>query len=155
MAKSFRNLRRRQLDNFFDKYRDSFFAPRPGEGWIKEIKSALGMSSADLANRMGVVRQRIDRLEKDEVSGKVTLESIKKAAEALGCEFVYILVPLTSLQKQVNDQALIAAKQLAGEVEHSMKLENQGTTKKAQKALVEDLANEMVQKDDRRIWKVK
>lgn len=155
MAKSIEKTRRRQLDQFFEKVRDAFVGPQPKTGWIREFRDALGMSAADLAARMGVIRQRVDRLERDEVHGKVTLESMKKAADAMDCDFVYLLVPRTSLQNAINEQAIRAAKEIAGEVEHSMKLEEQGTGKKSQKALVQDLANEMVLRNDRRIWKVK
>lgn len=155
MAKSIEKIRRRQLDQYFEKVRESFVRPQPKTGWIREFRDLLGMSAADLAARMGVIRQRVDRLERDEVNGKVTLESMKKAAEAMDCDFVYFLVPRTSLQNTINEQAVRAAQKIAGEVEHSMKLEEQGTDKKSQKALIQDLADEMILRNDRRIWKVK
>lgn len=155
MAKSFEKTRRRQLDQFFEKAREAFSGAQPKIGWIRELRNALSMSAADLAARMGVIRQRVDRLERDEVSGKVTLESMAKAADAMDCDFVYFLVPRTSLHNTINQQAIRAAKKIASEVEHSMKLEEQGTNEKSQKALLQDLADEMVLRNDRRIWKAK
>jgi predicted DNA-binding mobile mystery protein A len=155
MAKAIDKIRRRQLDRFFEKVHDILISPRPKMGWIREVRDALGMSASDLASRIGVIRQRVDRLERDEIHGKVTLESMKKAAHALDCEFVYFLVPRTSLEKTLNQQAIFAAKKIASEVEHTMKLEEQGTDIKSQKALLQDIANDMLLRNDRRIWKIK
>lgn len=155
MGKSIEKVRRRQLDSVFAKLRKSTAFERPKKGWIHEIRIALGMSSADLAQRMKVIRQRVDRLERDEANGKVTLESVRKAAEALDCEFIYFVVPKISLTTMVKDQAFMAAKKIAGEVEHTMRLEDQGTSNRTQSAIVEELAIDLLARNDRRIWKIK
>lgn len=155
MNRSIQKIRRRQLDSLFKKLRLTGEFTPPKKGWIHEIRFALGMSSADLAHRMNVIRQRVARLEQDEANGKVTLESVKKAAEALNCEFVYFIVPKIPLATIVENQALNAAKKIAAEVEHTMRLEEQGTSDRTQLALVEDLANDLVARNDRRIWKIK
>lgn len=152
MAKSLSKVRRRQLDIFFGKLQNRI-SEQPKSGWIRLLRIALGMSAADLASRLGVIRQRIDRLERDEIEGRVTLESMSKVADALNCEFVYFLIPRRSLQDTLEEQALRAATKIANEVEHSMKLEEQGTNEKFQKSLINEIAHELIAKRDRRIWK--
>jgi transcriptional regulator with XRE-family HTH domain len=51
-----------------------------------------------LAARMGVSPARVSVMERDEQRGAVTLKMMQKAAEALGCEFVYALVPKSARQ---------------------------------------------------------
>lgn len=54
------------------------------------------------------------------------LKSLKAAANALGCELVYALVPRThSLEHLVEERARSQAKKQVMGVEHSMALENQ------------------------------
>ena len=81
-------LRRSQLDRQLNPLAVLRNFKRPKKGWVREIRTALGMSMADLASRLGVIKQRIEGLEKNEVAGTVTLESLRKAAEAMDCEFV-------------------------------------------------------------------
>ncbi len=152
--KNTKGLRRMQLDRFFEGL-VGLKTKVPSAGWVKEIREALGMSMQDLASRLGVIKQRIERIEKDEVTGKLTLETMHKTAEGLNCEFVYFLVPKISLEEALKKQALTAARAITKDVENTMKLESQGTSTKAQKQLIEKLAQEMLSNQDRRIWKAK
>lgn len=145
-------LRRRQLDRAFTKM-NMHLIKSPSVGWVKEIREALGMSMHDLASRIGVIKQRVERIEKDELAGKVTLETMQKAAEGLNCEFIYFLIPKLSLEDTLKKQALFAAKSLVKEVENTMRLEAQNTSNKAQNQMAEDLAQEMLINQDHRIWR--
>lgn len=60
---------------------------------IREVRIARGMRNRELAANMGVSAARISVLERDERRGAVTLKMMQKAAEALGCDFVYTLTP--------------------------------------------------------------
>ena len=147
-------LRRSQLDQLFKDLKE-LNLQLPKKGWVKEIRESLGMSMQDLADRLGTIKQRVDRIEQDEIEKKVTLDSIQKAANALDCEFVYFLVPKTSLQNTINHQAIQAAQEIVKNVGQSMDLENQGTSQKSKKDLISKLAQEMLVKDDRKIWRKK
>ncbi len=146
-------LRRLQLDRFFEEAKTPLRAKRPKTGWIREIRQALEMSAVDLAARLGVIQQRISKLEKDEIADKLSLETLKKAANALDCEFVYFLVPRSSLANSIKSAALNAAKKIILQTEHTMRLEAQPTSKEAQHQAIEKLANQMLLKGDRRIWR--
>lgn len=147
-------LRRNQLDRFF---KERFFlreSKAPKYGWIHEIRQALGMSMQDLAERLGVIKQRVDRMEKDEVLGKLTLGSLQHAAEAMNCELVYFLVPRgEGLQTHLESQAHAAAREIVMKTERTMSLEDQSTSARAQSQLVEDLAQQLLLKEDRKIWR--
>jgi predicted DNA-binding mobile mystery protein A len=107
---------------------------RPPKGWLRAVRDALGMTTAQLANRIGVTQPRIIELEKAEVSGAVTLHSLQRAAEAMGCRVVYALVPDRPLAEIVRARTeLVADRQLAS-VRHTMSLEDQ--------AVVDNRANE-------------
>ena len=64
---------------------------------IRRMREARQLLGQQLAKRMGVSAPRISVLERDEQKGAVTLKMMARAAEALECDFVYALVPKTSL----------------------------------------------------------
>lgn len=149
-----KNLRRNQLDRFYEDLK-SLNLRSPKLGWVKEVRESLGMSMQDLADRLGTIKQRVEKIEKDEVAAKTTLETMKKTAEAMGCEFIYFVVPKTSLEETLRGQALKSAKKILTQVDKTMTLEDQKTSGKSQKQLVENLAQEMLLKEDRKIWREK
>src|SRR6266853_4671749 len=65
----------------------------PSEGWLRTVRKALGMSGAQLAKKMGVTRARVAQAENAELTGGITLKSMQAAAEAMGCRFVYAIIP--------------------------------------------------------------
>jgi len=123
-----RSFARKQLDQRLHAFTELKNRQPPMRGWIRAIRDALGMTSAQLARRIGVQRQRVHALEKGEIAGTATINSIRKAAEAMDCVFVYALVPRDSLQSNVERQALKYAEKIHTAVQHSMMLEQQGLT---------------------------
>ena len=90
------------------------FAERPEHGWIREIRVALGMTSRQLAHRMGESQSAVSQLEQSEVSDRARLETLRRAADALDCNLVYTLVPKTSLEGTLITRArVLAARDLA------------------------------------------
>ena len=85
--------------------------PRPHSGWVRAIRDALGMSSSELANRMGVGQSTISGLERGELLGTVKLETLRRAASALDCDLVYYLVPRTTLEDTALTRARSKAQQ--------------------------------------------
>ncbi|KRP85840.1 hypothetical protein AOQ72_04145 [Bradyrhizobium yuanmingense] len=83
----------RHLDSRFATLRALSHSQRPPKGWIRAIRDALGMTTAQYAKRLGVSQPRIVELERSEQGGSVTLNTLQRAAEALGCRLVYVLVP--------------------------------------------------------------
>lgn len=125
---------------------------RPARGWLRAVREALGMSGRQFARRLGVSAPWITTLEKKELAGAVTINTMRQAAEALDCVFVYAVIPRESLAAIVRKRAeALAAKRLA-RVSHSMLLEAQQLSdaeqQKAFAAEVETLIRDM----PRELW---
>lgn len=149
-----KRLRRKQLDGFFVGLK-ALNLSRPKKGWVREVREALGMSMQDLASRMGAIKQLVDQIEKNELTGKVTLTSLQKTADAMNCDFVYFLVPRTNLEATIDFQAQKIAEEILSDVNNTMKLENQALSIKAQKEAVEKLKKKILLDNFNTIWKVK
>jgi predicted DNA-binding mobile mystery protein A len=123
---------------------------RPSRGWVRAIRDALGMSTTQLARRLGVDQSNVVRLEQSEMNDTVRLGTLRRAAEALDCTLVYALVPNSSLAEAVAAQTRkVAAAELAS-VEHTMLLEAQDLDDEGRDKRVAEYAAGLV--DDRRLW---
>ena len=124
-AKS-RTLRSRQLERALKPYVTAAAQTRPQRGWIRAIREATGMTLREMARRLGKVPSLAVYLEKSEAENRITLGSLRDAADALGCELVYALVPKEgSLSKLLEQRARAEATENVLAVEHSMALEDQ------------------------------
>jgi predicted DNA-binding mobile mystery protein A len=62
-------------------------------GWLRAVRRATGIPVQVLQKRLGVTKYEVFRLEKAERTSRIGMSNLKRAAEALGCELVYALVP--------------------------------------------------------------
>lgn len=91
---------------------------RPQSGWLRAIRDALGMTAAQLGARLSITSTSVFEMEQREADGTVTLKTLEKAAEALGCKLVYALVQDEGLEATVQRRARkLAVRQLAREEE--------------------------------------
>lgn len=141
---------RRQLDARLERLRPLADEPRPHKGWIRAIRDALGMSSAELAARLGIIQQSVPDLERSELHETVKLETLRRVADALDCDLAYALVPRTTLDQAVKAQARRKAKRHLSQVEHHSRLEDQEVSADATEAELADLAARFV--DRRGLW---
>src|SRR5674476_229027 len=141
-----RSAARRQLDKRLMPVRglpDGALA-RPAAGWVRALRDALGMTAQDLAARMGVSRVAVNKLEASEQAGTVQLDTLARAADALGCDLVYALVPRVPLEEQVRRQAEVVARAELGPVATTMALEAQGLDGEQTAMLLADRVAELV-----------
>jgi predicted DNA-binding mobile mystery protein A len=127
----------------------------PRSGWIKAVRGALGITTRQLADRVGVEQSNITRLEEREPSGKVTLERLAKTANAMNCRLIYAIVPndqYSDLEAIIDERARDLAQQLVRTTEHSMRLEKQGADDNDLAKEVDSLKDELKSKMDSRIW---
>src|SRR5450755_388471 len=119
------------------------FTP-PLRGWIKAIRGALGMSTAQLAKRLGIKQPSVVALEQSEARGAIELATLRRVAAALDCTLIYALIPNKPLDTIVRDRARAFARRRLEPVEHSMLLENQKVKPKARESKVrlDDLVRE-------------
>jgi predicted DNA-binding mobile mystery protein A len=142
----------RHLDQRFSTLRPLLKSQRPPKGWLRAVRNALGMTTAQLGRRLGVSQPRIVELEQAEVSGSVTLHSLQRAAEALGCRLIYALVPEKPLADTVRERAKLVAERQLASVEHTMSLENQSVKDKtASKHLRHQFIEELLRRPAR-LW---
>lgn len=128
MREEFRKLRIAQLDRTLVPYRGLVATPRPPKGWVRAIREALGLSSSELAERLGTSRSLPLQQEIAEAEDRITLKSLRALAGALNCDLVYALVPrAASLEELVDAGARAKAKANVLAVEHSMALEDQAS----------------------------
>jgi len=101
----------------------------PPKGWIRAIRESLGMTARQLATRMGVGFSRIPVIEEAEVTGSTTLKTMRQAAAAMNCAFVYAFVPIEPLDDILRDRAIQKARKDVARLDHTMRLENQALLK--------------------------
>lgn len=116
-------------------------------GWIKTVREAIGMTVSQLATRLGVTQPRITKMESNEDNLK--LSTMKKAAEAMNCEFVYYFKPRTTFQNLVDEQAQKKAAEVLKTVNVNMALENQEI---AEDEAVKDFASDLINTKIKQIW---
>src|SRR5712691_2099106 len=142
-----------QLDRRFAKLKPLLKdAVRPPRGWIRAIREALGMTTGQLADRLGVRQPRVVELEHSEGTGNITVRSLERAATALGCRLVYILVPEEPLGETIRKRASVVAERQLTSVEQTMRLEAQGVNDKAQREEAHQRLVEKLLRRPARIW---
>jgi predicted DNA-binding mobile mystery protein A len=125
----------------------------PRAGWVKAIRTALGMTLEDLAARMGVTRSVLSRLETSEQKQTIQLDSLRRLAEALDCDLVYALVPRQPLQAMVDQQRARAARELEERTRTHMRLEGQHEADASLDDWRRQHSASLV--SDRRLWKTR
>ena len=103
----------------------------PPTGWIKAIRTAIGMSMQQLGNKLNVSKQGIMDIEKREQDGSVTIKSLREIARAMDMQLVYGFVPNDgSLDALIEKRATELATQIVMRTANTMKLEDQANSKK-------------------------
>ena len=77
------------------------------------------------------------------------LSTMKKASEAINCEFVYYFKPRTTFQNLVDEQAQKKAAEVLKTVNVNMALENQEI---AEDEAVKDFASDLIITKIKQIW---
>jgi predicted DNA-binding mobile mystery protein A len=152
MRSEYRTTARRQLDKRLTSLANPEALARPPRGWIKAIREALGMTTAQLARRLGVSQPRAFAIEKAEMSGAITLDTLERAARALDCRLVYVLVPRKPLDALVEERAFHLARQRMAVTRHTMALEAQAVRPSDEEEQVERLARRLVERGGSELW---
>ena len=108
------------------------------------------MSTAQLANRLGIKQPSMVALEQSEAKGTIELATLRRVAEALDCTLVYALIPNKPLETTLRDRARVFARRRRGPVEHSMLLEDQKVNPRAKDA--EERLDEVVRETNPRLF---
>lgn len=138
-----------QADRRIKPLRESLENTRVRPGWIHYMRTILGMTLKDLAIRAGVSTPTVAQSERREAEGKVTLETLRKIAKSMECEFVYAFIPKSDIKTLLKSKALKKAEEILARADTHMALENQKVTGD-KKMRIERLAKNLYEKGD--VW---
>lgn len=155
MTPQTRQMARRQLDKRIESLPNFRQLKPPPKGWIKAIREAIGMTARQLAARIGIAQPTLTYLENAEAKGSITLDSLRRAANALDCDLAYVLIPRRGLNELVEAQSIKAAQQKLKSTKHTMALEKQSIDKDDEQEQIIRIAKSLAEKSDSRIWEVK
>ena len=115
------------------------------KGWIHQMREALGLTLAKLADLCDLATPTIAQAERREAEGKLTVETLRKTAEAMNCEFIYMFAPKSDMHEFIHKKAYQKAQRILTRADFHMSLENQkvqsdleGRILKLQKKLIDE-----------------
>jgi len=153
MKQKFKDLERDQTKRRLDwLFTNQDFLSNPRKGWIQAVRRVLGLSTTQLARKLGLSQPRITVLEKAEREGTTTLKALKEVAEAMNCRFEYSFIPQKPVDQYLKERAYEVARSKVGYLSHHMELEGQGIPKKERKAQIEEIVEELL-KNPKKLWK--
>lgn len=141
-------LHLQQLEARMREYKSLIKNPPPSTGWVKAVRTALGMTLQQLGDRLSITKQSVRDIERREAEGSVTLKTLRDTARAMDMELVYGLVPKDgSLDALIERRARELATEIVMRTSNTMKLEDQAVSedriRKAIRERTATLRNEM------------
>lgn len=125
----------------------------PPTGWIKAIRTAIGMSMQQLGNKLKVSKQGIMDIEKREKDGSITIKSLREIARAMDMEVVYGFVPNDgSLDAFIEKRATELATKIVMRTANTMKLEDQANSNKRIEAAIKERAAAIRKEMPKILW---
>jgi predicted DNA-binding mobile mystery protein A len=125
----------------------------PPTGWIKAIRTAIGMSMQQLGNKLNVSKQGIMDIEKREKDGSITIKSLREIARAMDMQLVYGFVPNDgSLDALIEKRATELATQIVMRTANTMKLEDQANSKKRIETAIRERAAAIKNEMPKILW---
>ncbi len=132
----------------FPRMRD---AAVPRSGWVREIRTALGLSQSQLAKRAGVSRATVQQMERAEAQRRITLASLDKLATAMDCQVAVAILPRSgSLEDVRRRQASTKAEAIL----HERTKDNKHPPKPAElERRKQQLVTRLLRGSRRRLWR--
>eukprot|EP00611_Tribonema_gayanum_P014421 TRINITY_DN25795_c0_g1_i1.p2 TRINITY_DN25795_c0_g1~~TRINITY_DN25795_c0_g1_i1.p2 ORF type:complete len:153 (-),score=19.87 TRINITY_DN25795_c0_g1_i1:631-1089(-) len=125
----------------------------PPTGWIKAIRTALGMSMQQLGNKLNVSRQGVMDMEKREKDGSISIRSLREIAGAMDMQLVYAFVPNDgSLDALIEKRATALATEIVMRTAQTMQLENQANSEKRIQAAIRERATAIQKEMPKILW---
>lgn len=136
-----RLLQLQQLNNKMLSFASLKQVAAPPTGWIKAIRTAIGMSMQQLGNKLSISKQGVLDIEKRERDGSITIKSLREIARVLDMQLVYGFVPNDgSLEALIEKRATKLATEIVMRAANTMKLEDQANSKKRIQKAIEERA---------------
>jgi transcriptional regulator with XRE-family HTH domain len=93
MREKDRKLLRRKLDVEMCPFRRAAREPISTDGLLRAVREALRIPLAEIVEKSGAERSTVHDFEMRELKRTITLKSLGRIAEAMGCKVVYGIVP--------------------------------------------------------------
>lgn len=127
--------------------------PAPASGWVRALRTALGMSMQQLGNKLSISKQSVQAIERREKEGSITLNSLKEAANALDMQLVYGFVPKDgTLNQLIERKARELAVQIVMRTSNTMRLEDQENSKARITKAIEERTDEIANQMPKILW---
>jgi len=150
------NNKRLQIDHLEARIRLFTSArqqPTLPTGWIRALRSALGISFRQLANQLSITPQSAQEMEIREQEGSITLNSLREAARAMDMELVYGFVPNKgSLEKYIDLKARELAQKIVLRTSNTMKLEDQENSSERVRKAIDERAATIKRELPKALW---
>jgi len=88
-----RKLARKKLDEEMKPFRQAGRVKESTSELLRAIRYVLGIPVAEIATKMGVKDGAVFERENNEAAGTITMRTLERQAEAMGCKLVYGIVP--------------------------------------------------------------
>ncbi len=125
----------------------------PPTGWVKAVRTALGMSMEQLGKRLGVTKQSIHDVEQREKEGSVTIRSLSEIANALDMKLVYGFIPRDgTLDALIDRKARELAEKIVLRTAQNMKLEAQENSAERIEKAIRERTEEIKRTMPRMLW---
>lgn len=125
----------------------------PPTGWVKAVRTALGMSMEQLGKRLGVTRQSIHDVELREKEGTVTIRSLREIANALDMKLVYGFIPKDgTLDALIDRKARELAEKIVLRTSQNMRLEAQENSAERIEKAIRERTEEIKRTMPRMLW---
>jgi predicted DNA-binding mobile mystery protein A len=148
-----KSLQIQQLNSKMLAYASLQSVAPPPTGWIKGIRTAIGMSMQQLGNRLSITKQSALEIEQREKEGSITIKSLREAAKALDMQLVYGFVPVEgNLDELINRKAKELATQIVLRTSDTMKLEDQENTKQQIEKAIQERAIAIKNEMPKTLW---
>ena len=137
--------------------RDSKAFPRmkdgavPRSGWVRQIRTALGLSQSQLAKRAGVSRATVQQMERAEAQRRITLASLDKLAAAMDCQVAVAILPRSGTLEDIRRRQAAAK---AEAILHERTKDNKHPPKPADlERRKQQLITRLLRGSRRRLWR--
>ena len=125
----------------------------PPTGWIRAIRTALGISLQQLGTKLSISKQSASEIEQREQDGNITLKSLREAAQAMDMKLVYGFVPMDgSLEALIERKARELATRIVSRTSNTMRLEDQENTKERIKKAIAQRTEELKRDIPKTLW---
>ena len=142
-----------QLDQKISLYNELFKITKPQKGWVKTIRTALGISLEQIAKKMHITKQSVRAIEEREKEGTITLKSLQEVAHILDMKLIYALVPKDgSLDALIERKAKELAIKIVQRTSASMKLEDQENSKERIEKAIQEKTEELKREMPKILW---